>query len=207
METGRKKLTALQLDALKEVGNIGAAHAATALAQIISKTVMILVSRIEVIPVADICRVVGGPQARAVALRMRMLGDVRGDILLALREEDAGAFAGLLLGSAGAGVAGLDEAGESMVKEAGSILAASYLRAIGDLLRASLIPSVPRLMRDEMGAIARSVFTKAAQMSDLAFCIETEFSESASRMNGHFLLIPDARSLDFILGALGVLEK
>ncbi len=69
------QLSKIQLDALKEVGNIGAAHAATALSQIINKTVMISVSRIDIIPITQISQVVGGPQIQTAVVQMRILGD------------------------------------------------------------------------------------------------------------------------------------
>ena len=201
------KLSGMQLDALKEVGNIGAAHAATALSQIIDKTVSINVSRIEVIPVSDISKVMGGPTVESVVARMYIFGNIKGGILLALTKKDALFFTDLLKGAGHGTTAFLDEIGQSALKEAGSILAASYLKAISDFLKLSLIPSAPVLMFGEIKEILDKALSELTKRSEIAFCIETEFLESGSSVNGHFLLIPEIGSLEVILKALGVSDK
>jgi len=201
------KLSSMQLDALKEVGNIGAAHAATALSQIIQKTILINVSRIEIMPVSDISKVVGGPTVESVVARMYIFGNIKGGILLALTKKDALFFADLLKGTGHGTTAFLNEVDQSALKEAGSILAASYLKAIGDFLKLSLIPSVPVLMFGEIKEISDKVLSELTKRSEIAFCIETEFLESGSSVNGHFLLIPEIGSLEVILKALGVSDK
>ena len=204
MDLDYRKLSPIQLDALKEVGNIGAAHAATALSQIIEKTIMITVSRIEIVPIGELCKVVGGAETQTAVVRMHILGDIRGEIILALAKDDALSFADVLKGSARGTTTCLDEVGESAIKEAGSILAASYLKAIGDFLKVTFIPSVPGLMHGRMGAILKDVFTEVARRAEIAFCIETEFIEASSKIEGHFILMPDVKSMALIFKALGV---
>lgn len=197
-------LSSMQLDALREVSNVGAAHAATALSQIINKTIMINVSRIEVIAFLDISKVVGGPEVETVVAQMRILGDIKGGILLALTKTDALSFANILKGRDSGVTLYLAELEQSALKEAGSILAAAYLKAIGDMLKMSLIPTTPNLSCDKMGTILNNVFSELSKRSEIAFCIETEFVESSNKIKGHFLLIPEAKSLELILKALGV---
>jgi len=198
------QLSTIQLDALKEVGNIGAAHAATALSQIINKTIMISVSRIDIIPIAQISQVVGGPETETAVVQMRILGDVVGAILLVLKQEDALSFADTLKGQVAGTSVELKELEQSALKEAGSILAASYLKAIGGFLKFSLIPSTPNLKLNKMGKIVEEILAELAKRVEVAFCIETEFKESVSSINGHFLLIPEVKSLEAILKALGL---
>lgn len=198
------KLTGMQLDALKEVGNIGAAHAATALSQIVGKTIMINVSRIEVMSVSDIVKVVGGPIVESVVARMYIFGDIKGGILLAMTKKDGLFFVDLLKGADRGATAFLNETDQTVLKEAGNILAASYLKAIGDFLNFSLVPSVPILLFGSIRGITDKVLSELTKRSEIAFCIETEFLESGSSVNGHFLLIPEVGSLEAILKALGV---
>ncbi|MFH1440662.1 MAG: chemotaxis protein CheC [Candidatus Omnitrophota bacterium] len=202
--TDYKKLSNLQLDALREVGNIGAAHAATALSQIINKTIMISISRIDIIPLSEVSKVVGGRDVETAVVQMRILGDVEGIILLALKNEDALSFADIIKGQPIGITKEMKELEESALKEAGSILSASYLKAIGELLKLMLISSVPYIFLDKMGVVLDKVLADLSKRVELAFCIETEFKESASSINGHFLLIPDLKGLELILKALGV---
>jgi chemotaxis protein CheC len=196
------KLSNLQLDAIKEVGNIGAAHAATALSQIINRTIMINVSHFEIVAFNDISRTVGGKDAQAVVVELRVFGDMTGGILLALTRKNALCFADVLKGNNPGTIVILDETDESALKEAGSILAAAYLKAMGSFLKFSLIHSVPRLFCDKMGKILEQVFQELSRRAEITFCIETEFVESTRKISGHFLLIPDVKSLEIMLKAL-----
>lgn len=200
------QFSALQLDALKEVGNIGTAHAATALSQVVNKKIMISVSKIEVVPVAKLAQTFGGPSTLAAVSRIHVLGDIKGDILLALRKKEAYNFADIIKGQPLGSTSVLDDFDKSALKETGCLLAASYLQAIGDFLKLSVIPSVPVLMIDKMGEILDKVCTELAKRVDVAFCLETQFLELTNSTNGYFILIPDIKSLEIMFKSLGIHE-
>lgn len=198
------RFTNIQLDALKEVGNIGAAHAATALSQILNKTIMISVTQVKVMPIEQIVEVVGGGEVETTVVGMRILGDVIGVIVLALRKEDAASFLNTLQNKGSTLDIQLKEFEQAALKEAGSILSAAYLKAIGNLLNFSLIPSTAKVISGKMNDILQEILKELARRVEIAFCIETEFVESASKINGHFLLIPEIKSLDSMFKALGI---
>ena len=77
-----RKLKALQLDALREVANIGAGHAATALSQMTGQTIMISVPQINIAPLEDIPNQVGSDEEPVAAVLMKILGDLTGLALL-----------------------------------------------------------------------------------------------------------------------------
>jgi len=55
-----KNLTPMQLDAIREVGNIGAGHAATVLSQLLKQRVSMTVPQVNILPLNEACNVVGG---------------------------------------------------------------------------------------------------------------------------------------------------
>ena len=69
-----RTLKALQLDALREVANIGAGHAATALSQMINSTIMISVPTINVSRLEEVPPQVSAPE-EPVAAVLHRLGD------------------------------------------------------------------------------------------------------------------------------------
>ena len=150
---------------------------------------------------------VGGETAEAAVVRMHILGDLRGEILLAFSKKNGLAFLDLLKGGPGRPESVFNEMNESVLKEAGSILSASYVKAIGDFLNVTIIHSVPNLMCDKMGVILNDVLEDLAKRAEVAFCIETCFIETSKRINGYFLFIPDVRGLELILKTLGVLGR
>ena len=201
------KLSGLQMDALKEVGNIGAAHAATALSQITGQTIMIAVSRVNIVPLKGISQILEGPEEKVVAVYSKVLGDVVGGIVLVLCHRDALSLADFLQKKTPGATKYLSEVENSALKESGAILSSSYLRAIGGFMKMSLIPVTPNLVIGETEITLNRIFSELSRRSEIAFCIETEFIESDHKINGHFLLIPEIKSLELILKALGLAEN
>lgn len=206
MKIDYSKLTSMQLDALREVGNIGAGHAATALSQIIGHSVLISISCVSIVPIAEISqKIIGGGKKEVVCIHMKLLGDVLGGILLILSRENALSLVNVLKNEPIDKAVDLSEMDISSLKESGSILSASYLTAIGDMMEMSLLPSAPELSLGEAKNILDKIFNDLAKRMEVAFCIETEFIESNDKIKGYFLLIPEVKSLDLILQALGLM--
>src|SRR5512144_3370833 len=92
-----RSLKAIQLDALREVANIGAGHAATALSQMVGETIMISVPTINVSRLEDLPPQVAAPDEPVAAVLMHMLGDLTGRTLLVFPRRTAIRLAELLL--------------------------------------------------------------------------------------------------------------
>jgi len=198
-------LTAGQVDALKEISNIGMGHAATALSQMLGDTVMLKVPRVSVTEFAQVPELIGGPEKIVVGVTLSILGDAQGRILLIFPRESAQMLLESLLGARGSDRP-FDEMEISTLQEVGNILASAYLSALGAMLRISLIPSVPSLACDMAGAVVDHVLIDLGRAGDLALMLETEFyglgCEPAA-IKGHFFVLPDPDSLQTVLHALG----
>lgn len=198
-------MTEGQLDALKEISNIGMGHAATALSQLIGETVYLRVPRITVTDIGQVPELLGGAERVVAGVTLQILGDARGNILLIFPAESALRLISRLLGKEAEGMV-LDELGESTLKEVGNILASAYLTAMGSLLHITLIPSIPLLAFDMAGAVVDYVLIELSQASDLALMVETEFhgkEPNLEPIKGHFFLLPDPGSLDVLLRVVG----
>jgi len=199
-------LTPFQLDALKEVANIGAAHAATALSQIVEKTILIHVTRVKVFPLGEVEKILGDPKAKSVMVQLKMLGDALGGFLLIWSWENALTLSAILKKESFREMSNLSAMDISALKESGSILSAAYLQAIGDLMNLSLIPAVPELFYGEIQKILENILNELSRRAESAFCLETEFTESQHQLKGYFILLPDLKSLEIMLKALGLAE-
>jgi len=199
------KLTELQLDALKEVGNVGAGNAATALSQIINRKIDMSVPKVAIMPLGDVPDVVGGPDIMVAGVYLRVFGPAPGSILFLLPRESAFYLVDTLMGRNEASET-LDAMDESALLEIGNILAGAYLNALSYFTKFTLLPSIPALAMDMAGAILSVILIQLGQMGDHALVIETEFSTEADGVKGHFFLIPDPGSLGTILTAIGVKE-
>ena len=199
-------LKPVQLDALREVANIGAGHAATALSQMTGQTIMIAVPQIRITPLQEVPPTIGGPDDPVVAVLMNMLGDLTGRTFLVFPKETAIRLSELLIGRPHQGGGELNALEESAIKEAGNILSGAYMNALSDFMHLMLIPSPPSLAIDMARAVMTTAFLQFGTDRDLVFCVETEFmmTDANEVLRGIFLLLPDMASLRAILRAIGV---
>ena len=197
------KLDDTQLDAIREVGNIGAGHAATALSQLIEKKIFIKVPQVLFLSLEEITTLVGGPQALIAGVTMHVLGDVSAKIVMVLPRTSAVQLATMLTKQQADERQILTALEHSAIKEVGNILAGAYLNALTEFLGLMLLQSVPQLVFDLAEAVVAEI-AKGMPEDVQVLCIETTFSEPNRIINGHFFLIPDKNSLDQILKAIRV---
>lgn len=192
-----------ELDALREVANIGAGHAATALSQMIERRVMISVPRITVLSLENLPTIHGDAEDEVAAVLMHMLGDLTGRTIFLLPKDNAFLLCDLLLRKEPGATQTFEELERSALKEAGNILAGAHMGALSDFMSMMLLPSVPTLVVERAGAVLTTTQLGFGRNHDCVFCVETEFDfEQAERsLKGHFLLFPDASSLAAMLAA------
>lgn len=199
------ELSPARLDALKEVANIGAGHAATALSMMTGARIMIDVPTVSIAPLEELIPGIAEDDAELVSVLMSMRGSLTGHTLLALPLSTGRRLADLMLRRERRRGGTLDALEESALKEAGNILCGAYMTALSEFLGMTLLPSPPRLVLgstlEVMGEHARMAGRAAA-----ACCVETEFSfeEVGERFRGFFLLLPDAESFGAIFRAVRV---
>lgn len=200
-------LSDTQLDALKEVSNIGMGHAATALSQLIGEPIQLHVPRISIVEIPRIPELFGGAEDVVAGITLQIFGDARGIILLLFPQQSAHQLLSRLLGQPSAGLE-FNELSASALKELGNILASAYLSALGSLLQMTLFPSIPLLAYDMAGAVVDNLLIELSQDEDLALLVETEFHGQGPAheffIRGHFMILPDAKTLDVILQAAKV---
>lgn len=200
-----EELNTAELDALKEVGNIGAGNAATALSQILGKRIDMTVPRARVLELTEVPDILGGTENLVVGVYLRIFGDLQGNIMFLLPIESAERLVTMLMGSAEDGIAG--EISQSAIMEVGNILASSYLNALSSFSNLTIIPSTPALAYDMAGAILSTVLIEISELSDYALLIETEFLEDQESIDGSFFMLPDLDSLHLLLRTMGVSKK
>src|SRR5215212_6158503 len=170
-----RSLKALQLDALREVANIGAGHAATALSQMIGGTIMISVPTINVSRLEEVPPQISAPEEPVAAVLMHMLGDLTGRTLLVFPKPTALKLAQMMLRRPQGAITELGVLEQSAIKEAGNILSGAYMNALSEFMGLMLLPSPPSLAMDMSSAILTTAYLQFSPDHDVVFCVETEF--------------------------------
>jgi chemotaxis protein CheC len=196
----------LELDALGEVANVGAGHAATALSQLTNRRIMINVPDVRVTPIEEAAAAVGPANGVVAAILMHVLGDLTGRSLLLFEKDCALRLADMLLNREPGETKVFGELEQSSIKETANILTGAYLNGLSDMLGLMLIPSVPSLAIDLCAAILSTTYLNFGHDRSYVIILDTrfQFEPGDSSMSGHFVLLPDPSSLSVILKAARV---
>jgi len=205
-----EKITSLHLDVLKEIGNIGAAHAATSLSDLLNKKIDMQVPNVSMVSFEEMMEISGGAENVVVGIFLRIEGDVEGSMFFTLPIEQANDFIRHLIHDPAFDFSNppVSELGLSAMQEMGNILSGSYLSALSDFTGLKIYPTVPGLSIDMFGAIISIGLIELSQVSDHVIVINTtifdEENENLDFVPGHFYLLPDPDSFASIFNALGV---
>ena len=195
-------LNEAQIDALREITNIGAGQAATALSQLVKQRVMIHIPEIKITNFSQVLEIIGGAEVLVAAIYFQIFGDAQGNILLIFPGRSAEILSSRLLRrEQQEGILGTAE-GESVLKEVGNILSGAYLNAFGSMVGLTLIQSTPHFAWNRAGAVMDHVLIKQGQKGDLALMLRTQLKAKNKDIQGHFFLFPDPQSLEIILKAI-----
>jgi len=168
-----KALKDVQLDALREVANIGAGHAATALSQMTGSTIMISVPTINIASLEDVPTQISEPEEPIAAVLMHMLGDLTGRTLLVFPRPTAMRLAELMLRRPAGSSQDMGPLEQSAIKEAGNILSGAYMNALSEFMGLMLLPSPPSLAVDMSSAILSTAFLQFGTDRDHVFYVES----------------------------------
>ncbi|UTE75413.1 chemotaxis protein CheC [Rossellomorea sp. KS-H15a] len=200
----------MHLDILKEIGNIGAGHAATALSTLLDKKIDMKVPSVQIVSFDQMMDMAGGPDNVVVSVFLRIEGEAPGSMFFLLPLEQASMYIRSMIQdrSFSFNAPPYSELGLSAMQELGNILSGSYLSSLSDFTNLKLLPSVPALSVDMAGAIIGFGLLEISQVSDYAIVIDTalkeEEGEESESVKGHFFLLPDPDSFEIIFQSLGV---
>ncbi len=204
---GLGDLNELELDALRECGNIGAGRAATSLSAMIGVPVGMQVPAVKLLPLDAVADEVGGPEALVVAIYLRVTGDADGHILFVMPPETGHSLVEPLLCGMPAGeidAAGFGDMERSALQEVGNILTSSYLIALTEMTGLFMEPTPPAIGIDMAGGLLAQVLCEVAMTGDYALVIETAFDEVGDPVPGAFVFIPTPQALGKVLSGLGL---
>lgn len=205
------QITDMHLDVLKEIGNIGAAHAATSLSQLLGRKIDMLVPKVNLVSFDEMFDLAGGAEKIVAGIYLRIQGDLSGSMFFVLPIDSANQFIRRLIGDADFDFHSvpISEIGISAMQELGNILSGSYLSALSDFTGLKIHPTVPALSVDMVGAIVSFGLIEVSHYSDEVIVIDTRINEEgedgSSSVDGHFFLLPDPESYLTIFRSLGVL--
>ena len=189
-------------DVLKELGNIGAGNATTALSQMIQCKIDMAVPQVQLLEFKELGAAMGGEEVVMAGIYLAIDGDIKGSIMFLLEKNAAKHLVSKLMGMESQ-EDDLSEMELSALKEVGNIITGAYLNSLSSITNLTIFPSVPDLTVDMAGAILSVPAIEFAALGDRMLMIQTQsFDEMV--LDGYFILIPDLDSYGRMLAALGI---
>jgi chemotaxis protein CheC len=199
----------IQLDAIREVGNIGAGNAATALSKLLGRTVDMDVPVAELVSVYEVAQHYGSPEDLACGVLIRADGEFSCNLIFLMYEEEASTLADLLISM---DLSSMEEEvrlqiRDSALAEVGNIILGAFLNALSSMTGWALPVSVPAVAHDMLGSIMDVVAAMFGIMGDTALLVKTTLKiiDSDTEAKGMVIMVPDPGSLELLLQRLGVL--
>ena len=188
-----EKLNDVQFDVLKEIGNIGAGNATTALSTMLNVKMDMSVPNVALIQFKDISTIIGSEDGMMMFIfDTRSAHHLVNSLMLQddSKDNDSAEFTEMEM---------------SALNEIGNIASGSYLTAISSLTNLNIIADVPQMTIDMVGALLSVPASEFGKYGDKLLLIQTQFGE-LDFVKGYFLLIPELESYDKILRSLGVID-
>ena len=195
----------VQFDVLREIGNIGAGNATTALSQMINTKVDMQVPKVELLGFQELPDIVGGAEKIVVGILVNLEGDVDGMMMFMVDKVCAHNLVDILMGKTPSNDdSDFDEISLSALQEIGNIIGGAYLNSLSSLTNLVITESIPYLSVDMAGAILSVPAIEFGKIGDKALLIQSRFLDDDMSVDGFFILIPTVESYDKIFGALGL---
>ena len=200
------KLSAVQADAIQELGNIGAAHAATTLSQMIGSTVQMSVPGIKAIDIAELGNFMGEESAAMVVFELQ--GEIQhgGFVIFYITRESAIRLTNTMLGLTDMNRP-MNEMDESALLEVGNIMVSAFLDATAELLGFVMLPSPPAMTIDMAHAAMSSLIAGLGEEIDEVLLFSTELTCEEHKIDSDIIMMPNNKTLAHIIGLMENMMK
>ena len=198
-----EQVTENYYDVLRELGNIGAGNAITALSQMLQCKVDMQVPQVRLLEFSEVGEMIGGEEQIMAGVFLGVKGDITGSMMFMVEAESARyLIAKMTMGMLPPG-SEFEEMGLSAMKELGNIITGAYLNSLSTMTNLSISPTPPALTVDMAGAILSVPAIQFGVYGDKILLIQSQFNDDV-QLDGYFIMIPDLESYAKILTALGL---
>ncbi len=198
-----EQVSANYLDVLKEIGNIGAGNAMTALSQMLQCKIDMKVPQVKLLPFSEVGALMGGEEQIMVGVFLGVEGDVTGSMMFLVEKASAKHLINKIMMGMGSEGEDFTEMELSAMKEVGNIITGAYLNSLSTLTNLMIYPTPPDLTVDMAGAILSVPAIQFGTLGDNLLLIQSQFYDEVE-IDGYFILIPDLESYAKILTSLGI---
>lgn len=179
-----------RIDYLREIMNIGAGNAATALSQFLNCEVDVKLPEILILPVNQVSSIFKNPSLPVLCVKMEMIGDVKGAIFFVVPDEQKKNLLDLVRKALPRGMKKTYKVDASMLEELGNIITGVFLTAIHDFTKLNIYHTVPVLAIDMIQSLLDESIVSISSDVKEVLVIENEFSVVEGNVRTVLFIIP-----------------
>ena len=200
-------LNEIQLDAVKEIGNIGAGNACTALSVLRGTMVDMDVPNVHVLDFDSTSQYRGGGNNPILGIQIDVTDDLDGMMFHIVRKPFAERIINTFYEKHLEDLANLDEMDTSVLSEMANITSGAYANSLATLTNLFVNIGAPIQHCAAIGEVLKIPFESMVKPGEKILVIDEEFEIDEKKIHSNMLLVLEKNSLQKLFDRLGVKES
>ncbi len=196
MSSDNRKVDEKLLAKMRIVAAKGFSNSAQGLSKMIGQELSVHSPDVDVVPLAAIAEMLGGPENDAVGVYLRVDGELTGQIMMVISYQQALEFCDMVLDQPSGTTKEFGRMERSALSEIGNLTGTFFLNAIYEITHLSSHPSPPAVMVDMVGSILDVVIATMGAISDQILMFKAAFQIGDRKIQADFWIIPDPATLE-----------
>ncbi|HCM91967.1 MAG TPA: chemotaxis protein CheC [Lachnospiraceae bacterium] len=198
------KFSAMQIDVLKEIGNIGSGNACTALAMLLNTFVDMTVPSIRFLDFESVKEFLGGGESEVLGIRIGVKEDLTGMMFHIVKKQFAERIINTFYPKELDTLNDLNDMDLSVLSEMGNITSGAYANALASLSNMKVDIMTPEYHVNTIEEILQIPLKEYAEVGDKILVVDEQFIMGDEKLTSHMLLILDGGSLHKLFERLGI---
>jgi chemotaxis protein CheC len=203
--TDVNKLSQIQLDMLKETGNIGSSHAATAISQMIKRRIDISVPETKISKIEELLETLlefNEDEKELIGDYFEISDPLFGSVLFLFNHKSALSLSDILQGKEQGETEEIGSLEKSSIMELGNIVVSAYANALSKMIDMKILLTPPSFVHSFPEEIIKDIVGIVGKDTTHAFIFDTEFKEKSNLFKSYFILMPSPKSLNLLIDKL-----
>lgn len=197
-------LSDMQLDVMREIGNIGAGNACTALSVLLGTTVDMSVPSIHLLSSDSVVEHLGGEANDVLGICVDVTDDLQGMMINVITKSFAERIINTFYAKTLENMSTLDEMDSSVLNEMANITSGAYANSLASLTGLVVNIGTPSQVPGTVSSVMRIPMDQFMSPGEKLVVIDEEFLIGEERVSSNMILALESDSLVKLFGKLGV---
>lgn len=199
-----ENLNDIQLDVMREIGNIGAGNACTALSGLIGTPIDMSVPRVQLLGVDSASEYLGGGDNEVLGIKIDVKVDLYGMMFHIVNKRFAERIINTFYEKKLDSFKNIDDMDLSVITEMGNITSGAYANALATLSGFVVDIGTPSPVGNTVSEILKIPIDAYGKAGDKILVIDEQFIINEERLTSNMILVLEKESLDKLFSKLGV---